>query len=107
MADVVATTAPREIMLTVQGMFRAENTEANGSAFPRVSHLAIPVRTAATATYRMVQMTRLERIPIGISLCGLRVSSAAVETASNPIYAKKMMAAAAEMPLKPCGAKGA
>ena len=38
--------------------------------------------------------------------CGLTVSSAAVETASNPTKAKKIDAAAAEMPATPSGAKG-
>ncbi len=53
-----------------------------------------------------VQMTRLAIMAMGMSRCGLRVSSAAVDTASNPMYAKKMMAAALEMPRNPFGAKG-
>src|SRR5437762_12850396 len=43
-------------------------------------------------------------MPNGMSLPGSRVSSAAVETASNPMYEKKMMAAAALIPAKPFGA---
>ena len=33
----------------------------------------------------IVQMIRLAMIPIGMSRCGLRVSSAAVDTASKPM----------------------
>ena len=45
-------------------------------------------------------------IPIGMSRCGLRVSSAVVETASNPMKAKNTMAAPPIMPAKPVGMKG-
>ena len=40
-------------------------------------------------------------MPIGMSRCGFFASCAAVETASNPIYAKKMMPAACTTPLQP------
>ena len=53
-----------------------------------------------------VHTTRLAMIAKGMSRLGLRVSSAAVLTASNPIYAKKMIAAAEKMPSVPLGAKG-
>ena len=53
-----------------------------------------------------VQTIRLAMMPMGMLRCGLRVSSAAVDTASNPMYAKKMLAAAFEIPAKPFGAKG-
>ena len=45
----------------------------------------IPVSTRATATYRIVQTTRLARIPTGMSRCGFLASWAAVEMASKPI----------------------
>ena len=54
----------------------------------------------------IVQTMRLAMMPNGMSRCGSFVSSAAVETASNPMYAKKMIAAADEMPCQPLGANG-
>ena len=51
-------------------------------------------------------MTRLAIIPIGMSRCGFFVSSAVVETASNPMKAKKTMAAPLMTPAKPLGIKG-
>ncbi len=45
-------------------------------------------------------------IPIGRSRCGLTASSAVVETASNPTYARKTIAAAVATPLKPKGRNG-
>ena len=53
-----------------------------------------------------VQTTRVAMMPIGMSRCGFFVSSAAVETASKPMYAKKMIAAADEIPVQPFGANG-
>ena len=55
--------------------------------------------------YSAVQMMSDQMIPRGMSRCGLRASSEAVLTASNPIYEKKMMAAPTLMPLMPFGAK--
>jgi len=54
----------------------------------------------------IVHTTRLAMIPIGMSRCGFLHSSAAVETASNPMYAKKMSAAPVPMPVQPFGANG-
>ena len=45
-------------------------------------------------------------MPIGMSRFGLRVSSAAVETASKPMNEKKMIAAPACTPAQPPGKKG-
>jgi hypothetical protein len=45
-------------------------------------------------------------IASGRSFAGLRASSLPVETASNPMYAKKMIAAAAVTPSTPSGANG-
>ena len=49
----------------------------------------------------MVQITSEPRMPIGMSFCGLRASCAAVETASNPMYAKKITPAARAIPDQP------
>jgi hypothetical protein len=46
------------------------------------------------------------RIATFMSFAGLRASSAAVETASNPMNAKKMIAAPVNAPPQPCGVKG-
>jgi hypothetical protein len=40
-------------------------------------------------------------IPRGMSRCGLRASCAAVDTASNPMYAKKITAAPRTTPDQP------
>ena len=48
----------------------------------------------------------MPKIPIGKSLCGFLVSSAAVEIASNPIYAKKIIKAPINIPSNPFGANG-
>ena len=45
-------------------------------------------------------------MPMGMSRPGFLHSSAHVETASKPMYAKKMTAAPAPIPAKPLGAKG-
>ena len=66
-ADVVAMTAPREIIHAVQPMPSCVKAEASGSAFPSVFHFAIPVSTTATAIYKTVHIPKLARIPIGIS----------------------------------------
>ena len=66
-----------------------------------VENGASPVITAAISTYSSVQTASEPRMPTGMSFCGLRVSCAAVETASNPMYAKKMTPAPASTPLHP------
>ncbi len=45
-------------------------------------------------------------MPIGKSRCGFFASSAVVDTASKPMYAKKTTAAAAITPEKPYGMNG-
>ena len=45
----------------------------------------MPVSTADTTTYRMVQTTSDPRMPMGMSRCGFFASCAAVLTASNPM----------------------
>src|SRR5712692_1665487 len=51
--------------------------------------------------YRTVQMASDQRIPRGMSFVGLRASCAAVETASNPMYAKNTTPAPRRMPDQP------
>src|SRR5262245_1249155 len=53
-----------------------------------------------------VHTTRLAMIAMGMSRLGFLVSSAAVLTASKPMYAKKMIAAAENIPDVPLGANG-
>src|ERR1051326_2561560 len=50
-----------------------------------VVYFIIPSNTIETPTYKMVQTIRDTIIPNGRSRCGLRDSSAAVDTESNPI----------------------
>ena len=57
------------------------------------------------ATYSTVQTISDAMMPRGMSRCGFFASSAAVLTASNPMYEKKMIAAPTLMPFKPFGAK--
>ena len=45
-------------------------------------------------------------MPIGMFRCGFFVSSAAVEIASKPMYAKKTIAAPWWIPAHPFGANG-
>ena len=51
-------------------------------------------------------MASVAMMPMGRSRRGLRVSSAAVETESKPMYVKKMMAPPVSTPGQPLGAKG-
>src|SRR4029077_17490992 len=69
-------------------------------------YFLIPVKTTETNTYNRVQIIRLAMMPIGMSRCGFFVSSAVVETASNPMNAKKTMAAPLIMPPTPLGRNG-
>ena len=56
-----------------------------GSAVPSCFHGAMPVITTEIAMYNTVVMTKLIMMPNGMSFGGSFVSSAAVETASNPM----------------------
>src|SRR3954468_6438632 len=51
--------------------------------------------------YSTVQIASDPRMPIGMSRLGLMVSCAAVDTASNPMYAKNTTPAAPTMPQNP------
>ena len=66
----------------------------------------MPVSTAATATYSTVQITSDAMIPIGRSRRGFFASSAVVDTASKPMYAKKTTAAPLMTPDQAYGMKG-
>ena len=74
---------------------------AMGSGTLSSVYLTMPVRTNATAMYSTVQIAREPRMPIGMSRCGFLASWAAVDTASNPMYAKKITPAPRTMPLQP------
>src|SRR5207302_9599272 len=65
-----------------------------------------PVSTADISTYNTVQIIRLAMMPIGMSRCGLRASSAVVDTTSKPMNAKNTIAAPLMRPGKPCGING-
>ena len=54
----------------------------------------------------IVQTISEPMIPMGMSRFGLRASSAVVETASKPMYAKKTIAAPVITPCTPFGANG-
>src|SRR6185437_16657521 len=56
-----------------------------GSAVPSVFHGATPVITIEIAMYSTVHTMRLITMPNGMSLAGFFDSSAAVDTASNPM----------------------
>src|SRR4029079_5461613 len=57
--------------------------------------------TSDMRMYRTVQTASDPRIPIGMSRCGFFASCAAVDTASNPMYAKKITAAPRTSPDNP------
>src|SRR5215204_5046071 len=63
--------------------------------------------TSDTKMYSVVTMDSAIMIASGILRCGFLTSSPAVETASIPIKEKKMMPAAAVIPLNPNGVKSA
>ena len=58
---------------------------ATGASLFSVSQFAMPVSTSATDPYSTAQIASVAKIPIGMSRCGRRHSSAAVETESNPM----------------------
>ena len=97
--------APSVMMCEAVVSPRSIKARAMGASILISCHGTIPVSTEATAMYRAVQINSEAMIPIGKSRCGFFASCAVVETASNPIYAKKMYAAPAPMPEKPLGAK--
>ncbi len=86
----MAITAPSETM-NREALMSPDGPSANcsaviiGSAVPSIFHGAMPVITIEIAMYSTVQMIRLMMIPNGMSLGGSWVSSAAVDTASNPM----------------------
>src|ERR1051325_1553397 len=61
----------------------------------------MPVSTSATAMYSSVQITSEYMMPRGMSVCGFFDSCAAVDTASNPMKAKKITPAPRSTPLHP------
>src|SRR5579884_3194601 len=106
----IANTAPsammsREKLSSLGGPCAYWSAVIIGSAVPSCFHGAMPVMTMAIAMYSTVVMSRLITMPNGMSRAASLVSSAAVDTASKPMYAKKMIAAAALMPATPLGEK--
>src|SRR5262245_59848235 len=79
----------------------ASTAIAIGAATPSSLYRTSPTRTPETRMYSTVEMASEPRIPIGMSFCGFFASWAAVETASKPIYAKKITAAPRIIPLQP------
>src|SRR3954447_2674479 len=61
----------------------------------------MPTRIADTMMYSSVHKNSEPRMPIGMSFCGFLASCAAVETASNPMYAKNTTPAARAIPDHP------
>ncbi|MNR53830.1 hypothetical protein D3C85_1739060 [compost metagenome] len=66
----------------------------------------MPVMIIETATYNTAQTAKEPIMPMGRSRAGFFTSSAAEETASKPIKAKKTKAEAFKIPWPPKGAKG-
>src|SRR5262249_9462156 len=61
----------------------------------------VAVSKPETTMYRIVQTVSEPKMPIGMSFCGFFASCAAVETASNPIYAKNTTLAPRNTPDQP------
>src|SRR5438105_8219622 len=97
--------APSVMMCEAAVKPRSMKARAIGASILMSRQGTMPVSTAATEMYSVVQTRSEAIIPIGKSRCGFFASCAVVETASNPIYAKNMYAAPAPMPEKPNGAK--
>src|SRR5215472_884963 len=91
---------------------RCDKAEATGAfaasplALVKVEYFIIPNKTRDTPIYKIVQTISDAMIPNGMSFCGLRASSAAVETESKPMYVKKIIAPPARTPANPEGANG-
>lgn len=66
----------------------------------------MPVATAATVTYSTAHTASDAMMPIGRSRFGFFTSSAADDTASKPMNAKNITAAAPNTPFQPCGMNG-
>lgn len=82
--------------------WNATEKGALGSIFP---YGTIKQRVTASKQYKVVVTTMDPISPIGISLAGFLVSSAMVDTASKPTYAKNNTADAWKIPRGPYGSK--
>src|ERR1700732_3369908 len=105
MTLVSPASAPKVITCEAVVKPRSRNARAIGASILTSCQCTIPVNTPATEIYSSVQTNNETIIPIGRSRCGFLGCCAVGETASNPMYAKKMYAAPAPIPLKPYGAK--
>src|SRR5271165_4799026 len=74
---------------------------ATGAASVSCLNGTNPVSTLDIRMYSTVHIARLPSMPIGMPRCGSLASWATVDTPSKPMYAKKMMAEACNMPLQP------
>ncbi len=83
--DVIPAMAPTDINNCAHGRPTCLKASETGASMLMWLYGTMPVSTAATAIYRIVQRTSDVRMPIGTSREGLRASSACVEIESNPI----------------------
>src|ERR1700761_1498194 len=74
--------------------------------FANCAYGTMPVTTAATATYSTAHTPSDAMMPTGRSRFGFFTSSAADDTASNPMNAKNITAAAPNTPFQPFGMNG-
>src|SRR5215212_4643447 len=94
---VIPATAPADTRPAAQSLLMTDSAYPTGT---------MPLRMAATIRYSNVQMTSEAMMPMGRSRLGFFASSAVVDTASNPMYAKKTTAAPVMTPEKPYGMNG-
>src|SRR5215831_3554885 len=107
-ASVPTTTSRRSACMTVAHVVPAARaapasiaTTIGAGAFSICLNGTSPTITVHTTTYSTVQSASDPSRPNGMSRCGLRASCADVDTASNPMYAKKTTAAPRKTPLQP------
>src|SRR5882672_4282793 len=93
--------APSLISEDIQPRPARSATTALGSGTLSSLEIITRVAIADTMMYNRVQMSSDPMMPIGMSRCGFLASCAAVLTASNPMYAKKTIAAPVKTPLHP------
>src|SRR5215813_839746 len=105
MTLVSPASAPNVMMCEAVVRPRSRNARAIGASMLTSCQCTMPVNTPATEMYSSVQISSDTMMPIGKSRCGFFASCAVVDTASNPMYAKKMYAAPAPIPPNPYGAK--
>lgn len=98
--------APAATMYLAQLHPTASNATEKGASSSICWYDCMRQSVTARMQYAEVVITMDPTRPMGISFPGFLVSSANVETASNPTYAKNKTAEATKMPRGPNGAKG-